>query len=235
MGLSLIMGISSIRHGFLFVKKVEMASAYESFGRTRQKMRTRAAIKAAAAEFIRRGETPNMVQVAEAALVSKSTAYRYFPSQDALIAELMLDAALGGDLETVYAAAKTPGTAAARLEAVVRADHAVVVKHEHAFRTAIGVMLTSHTDDSPGVPRRPGNRVRYLTEALAPVADQLDDARLQRLVVALGMCVGIESVIVTEDIYGLLPEEAEAVKLWAAEALLEAALREVEANSAEDS
>jgi AcrR family transcriptional regulator len=191
-----------------------------------QKRRTRAAIKSAAAELIRQGETPTMTEIAGAALVSKSTVYRYFPSQAALIAEIMLDRTVALDLESVFAAARTPGTAAERLNAVIRAEHKGVIKHERAFRTAIGVMLASQPDQSARLPRRPGNRLRYLSEALAPLADQLGSARLERLVMALSLCVGIESIVVMGDICGLLPAEAEEVKLWAAGALLQAALRE---------
>ncbi len=202
-----------------------MTKSYTSFGRTNQKMRTRAAIKAAAAEFIKRGETPSMEQVAEAALVSKSTAYRYFPSQDALIAEIMLDTALGSGLEDVSKAAKTSGTVGERLAATVRVEHALVTRHERAFRTAISVMINSHLDDSSRLPRRPGNRLRYIAEALAPLADELEDSTRQRLIMALALCVGIESLIVLEDICGLSSEEAEAVKLWASNALLQATLQ----------
>jgi AcrR family transcriptional regulator len=209
-----------------------MTSArYLTSGRANQKSRTRAAIKAAAADLIQRGETLDMATVAETALVSRSTVYRYFPSQDALVAEIMLDKSVAPGLENVYAAAREPGTAAERLEAVVRADHALVIAHERAFRTAIGVMLTSHLDESSRLPRRPGNRLRYLAEALEPLVTQLDSERLERLVMALALCVGIESIVVMEDICGLTPAQAEAVKLWMAGALLQAALRE----GAEDS
>jgi AcrR family transcriptional regulator len=197
-----------------------------------QKTRTRAAIKAAAADFVQRGEKPNMAQIAEAALVSKSTAYRYFPSLDALLAEILLDITIKSDLEGVYAAAKTPGTPAARLEAVVRADHALVVKHEHAFRTALRVLVTPYPDAVPEIPRRPGYRLRYLADALTPLHDQVGSEGLERLVMALAFCVGIESIVVMEDICGLTPAEAETVKLWAAGALLQAALWEGEADPA---
>ncbi len=201
-----------------------MTSSYESFGRINQKRRTRTALKAAAAEFVRQGMTPTVAQVAEAALVSKSTAYRYFPSQEALLAEVLLDAAVRPDLEAVYAAAGTHGSVAARLDAVVRADHALVDKHETAFRTALRAMLALSNDDRSEVPRRPGNRLRYLAEALSPLEDRLGAERLQRLVMALSMCVGMESIMVMVDICGLTPAAAETVKRWAAAALLHAAL-----------
>jgi len=208
------------------VKKVTMTSAYESFGRTNQKMRTRTAIKAAAGDFIERGETPTMEQIAEAALVSKSTAYRYFPSLDALIAEVMLDNAIQADMQKVFEAAKSNGTAEARLNAVIHADQALVLKHEHSFRTAIGVMLTSHMDDSTRLPRRPGNRLRYLAESLSPIADQISSEQLERLVMALALCVGIESVVVLKDICGLNAAKAEQLKLWVASTLLQETLRD---------
>jgi len=201
-------------------------SSYESFGRMNQKGRTRAALMAAATQIVRRGEIPTVVQVADAALISKSTAYRYFPSQEALIAEALLDVANRSDLDAVYAAARTPGSAAARLDAVVRADHALVIKHEAAFRATIRAMLAAASDPAVA-PRRPGNRLRYLADALEPLHARLGAARLKRLVTALAMCVGVESIIVTKDICGLSPAESEAVKRWAAAALLHAALDEV--------
>lgn len=78
----------------------------------------------------------------------------------------------------------------------------------------------------PGSRRRQGNRLRYLAEALSPITDQLSRDRLERLVMALALCVGIESIVVLEDICGQTPEEAEEVKLWMAEALLRASLQE---------
>lgn len=201
-------------------------ASYVAFGRMNQKRRTRAALTAAAANFVRRGATPTVAEVAEAALVSKSTAYRYFPSQEALLAEALLEVVNRSDLEAVFTAAQTPGPPEARLDAVIRADHALVLKHERAFRTAIRAMLAPRTDDPSDVPRRPGNRLRYLADALAPLDDRLGAERLQRLVMALAMCVGMESIMVMADICGLTPAAAETVKRWAAAALLSAALDE---------
>jgi hypothetical protein len=60
------------------------------------------------------------------------------------------------------------------------------------------------------------------------LADRIAGERLERLVMALALCVGIESIVVMEDICGLTPDEAETVKLWMANALLQATLREAE-------
>jgi hypothetical protein len=74
------------------------------------------------------------------------------------------------------------------------------------------------------VPRRPGKRLRYLSTAVQPLRDQLGAAATERLTAALGLCVGIESIIVTRDICNLSDAKAEEVKRWTAQALLRQAL-----------
>src|SRR3954471_19020943 len=62
-----------------------MSMAYELNGRTAQKRRTRDALVAAAREVVARGETPTVEAAAEAAGISRATAYRYFPNQHVLL------------------------------------------------------------------------------------------------------------------------------------------------------
>ena len=61
-----------------------------SSGRVRQRRRTRRALLLAAGELVEAGRTPTVAEAADAADVSRATAYRYFPSQDALLAEAVL-------------------------------------------------------------------------------------------------------------------------------------------------
>jgi AcrR family transcriptional regulator len=199
---------------------------YDSSGRSSQKRRTRAALKAAAAELVREGAVPAVADVAERAGISRATAYRYFPNQDALLAEVLLDEVVQAGLERIDHAANAGGTAAERLAAVVRADHGLVIENEEAFRTAVRAMMLPHAEGGRAAQRRPGNRLRYLTAALEPVAEQLGPERTERLVSALAMCVGLESVLVVKDVCGLSDASGEKVKLWAARALLRAALLE---------
>ena len=67
------------------VSSRECQSPYELNGRTAQKRRTRDALVAAAREVVARGETPTVEAAAEAAGISRATAYRYFPNQHALL------------------------------------------------------------------------------------------------------------------------------------------------------
>ena len=54
-------------------------------GRRNQRLRTRKDLLLAAAGLLKEGRTPTMDDVAQHALVSRATAYRYFPSIDALL------------------------------------------------------------------------------------------------------------------------------------------------------
>src|SRR5215467_8902166 len=61
-------------------------------GRENQKLRTRRALIAAARDLIGQGRLPSVVEVAEEALVSSATAYRYFPDQLSLLRAAVADA-----------------------------------------------------------------------------------------------------------------------------------------------
>lgn len=196
---------------------------YETSGRTGQKLRTRNALRAAAIELIAAGAQPTVLQVADAAGISKSTAYRYFPSQELMYAEIVLRATVGADRDAVDAAAGSEGDTASRIDRVIRADHSLTTKHEHALRAGLRAYLLL-LESYPEAPLGPSNRVRYLTTALAPLADRLSEVAMRRLVAALALCVGVEAALVTQVSCGLSTEESEEVKRWAAAALLRAAL-----------
>ena len=204
-----------------------MTASYLGEGRVNQKRRTWAAIVAAAAEQLRRGTVPTVAEVADAAQVSRATAYRYFPTQDLLLAAAGVDLVAKEETARVLEQAAGPADPEARVDAVVRADHAMTLAHEAAFRTYLSASLAPRGQDDPAaVPRRPGNRLRWFAEALAPISEQLEPPAFWRLVHALSLCVGIESIIVTQDICALDPAEAEDVKRWAARTLLRAAVEQ---------
>src|SRR6266851_4514449 len=58
-----------------------MKVPYEKFGRTTQKNRTRTALIEATRKLLSTGRFPTVEEAAEAAAISRTTAYRYFPDQ----------------------------------------------------------------------------------------------------------------------------------------------------------
>lgn len=63
----------------------------DTAGRPSQRRRTGEDLLEAASRLMRQGRKPSLEEVAEAALVSRATEYRYFPSIDALLLEATLD------------------------------------------------------------------------------------------------------------------------------------------------
>jgi AcrR family transcriptional regulator len=107
-------------------------------GRPNQRRRTRQDLLRAASEAMKSGRRPSLEEVAEAALVSRATAYRYFPSIEALLVEASLDVAFP-DPERVMAGAPQ-ADALARLEAADAAMDEMIQANEAALRT-----MLSHT------------------------------------------------------------------------------------------
>ncbi len=66
--------------------------------------RTRKAMIEAVTQLVHEGASPSVTEVADAAGVSRATAYRYFPTQESLLAEVIvpdLEAALAaGDIDS---------------------------------------------------------------------------------------------------------------------------------------
>jgi len=79
-------------------------------------------------------------------------------------------------------------------------------------------------------PLRGYRRIEWIERALAPSRDKLDKKRFERLVSALAMVVGWESLIVARDIRALSLREAEEVSVWAARTLVKATLDEADSS-----
>jgi AcrR family transcriptional regulator len=199
----------------------EMASSYELTGRTRQKQRTRDALVAATRRLLGEGTTPSVEQVAEAAGVSRPTAYRYFPNQRALLvaAHPRLDAtSLLPDLP--------PDDPRARLRIVVDTTTRWILEFEAELRTSLRLSLEVPAGQDP-LSLRQGRAIGWIGGALSPLADRLSAAELELLAMAIRSATGIEAYVWLTDVAGRTPEEAAAVMRWSALALLDGALGEL--------
>ena len=73
---------------------------------------------------------------------------------------------------------------------------------------------------------RQGRAIGWFREALEPLHGELEDAQLDRLVLAIRSATGIEALVWLTDVAGLSRAEAQDLMCWSARALLEAALAE---------
>jgi AcrR family transcriptional regulator len=196
----------------------QMSTAYEQNGRVDQKRRTRDALIAAARDLVAAGKTPTVEEAASAASISRTTAYRYFPSQHALL--------IAAHPETVTSSllpADAPDDAAARLDLVMDAFLRSLLKNESQQRTMLRLSLEGDAADRARLPLRQGRGIAWIEEALEPLADTLTDAERHRLALAIRSATGIEALVWLTDVGGLSRREAVAVMHDSARALLHAA------------
>lgn len=192
-------------------------------GRPNQRRRTRKDLLQAAARLLQRGHRPDLEQVAAEALVSRATAYRYFPSIETLLLEASLDVAVP-EADTLFRGGP-PTDPVARLERVDTALHDMILANEAALRIMLAHSLerVARGGNDSGTPPRQNRRTPLIEAALAPTRSQFDPATLAILRKALALVIGTESMIVVKDVLQLDDADARAVKRWAIGALVAAA------------
>ncbi len=175
-----------------------MATAYESSGRTAQKQRTRDHLVATVRRLIAEGVTPTVDQVAREARVSRTTTYRYFPSQQALLLaahpETDRTSLLGPD---------APGDPRARLELVLDEHFRILLDWEPQLRASLRASLEPGSEQPP---LRGGRAIGWIRDALAPLGTR----RARSLAVAIRAVAGIEPYVWLRDIAGQSPARAVA-------------------------
>lgn len=192
--------------------------------RTNQKQRTRQALVDAAKALAANGRPLTIADVAEAAQVSVATAYRYFSSPN----DLVLEAATPRVPQIM---ADLPDDPADRIDEVVRRLAEIQFGDEALWRAILRADLERWAqqavlDPEARVPTRGSNRLDIVQEALAPLAEKLPPQLHRRLIMATMLVCGMEALVAARDACGLERDEAIKVMRWAAQALLQVALRD---------
>ena len=205
----------------------EQGGAQGSAGKNGASARTRKLMLATAIELMQKGETPSVTQAAEAAGVSRATAYRYFPSQSALV-QAVVDEGLG----PILSWKSNLTDAAERVDDLLRSSSRRIFEFESTFKAALKLSLEQWAQDRAGTlgeqPFKRGHRVELLSKAIEPLRRKLGRGQFSRLAKALSLTYGLEVLIVLKDIWGLGERETQDVARWAARSLVHMALLEAE-------
>ena len=179
-----------------------------------------------ATELMQRGLTPSVSEVAEAAGVSRATAYRYFPSEAAMV-QAVVDAGLG----PILTWSSKSADAERRVINLVETSIPRIDAFEATFKAALRLSLEQWAKrqagtlgDEPEFKR--GHRVELLSSALEPLRGMLPKRKFDRLAQALSLAFGVEVLIVLKDIWGLDVKEALSVTRWTSVALVRAAMEQ---------
>ncbi|MFP5306852.1 MAG: TetR/AcrR family transcriptional regulator [Gammaproteobacteria bacterium] len=200
--------------------------AGEKAGRTNQRQRTRKDLLQAAARLMKQGRKPSLEEVAEAALVSRATAYRYFPNPEALLVEASLDV-LAPEADEVLRTAPADDPVA-RLERVDLAFEEMIRANETALRTMLAHSLQRfgrEDEEGAGLPRRQNRRTPLIEAALQPARKRFRPAALATLTKALALVVDTEARLVFRDVLQLDDAEARRIRHWVIRALVDSAMQ----------
>ncbi len=200
-----------------------MTDAETTLGRPNQRRRTRKDLLQAAARLMKQGRKPSLEEVAEEALVSRATAYRYFPSIEALLREASLDVAMP-DPDTFFEGVSSVDPEV-RLERVEAAMHDVIAANEGPLRMMLAQALERNMPgaENDGTPARQNRRTPLIEAALKPARSEFGRSDLKLLSHALAIVIGTESMVVTKDVLQLSEAEARRVRCFAIRALVEGA------------
>ena len=208
------------------------AATVPSDPRANQRERTRSAIMEGARKLLREGKIPSVADAAEMARVSRATAYRYFPTQSALIQE-----AVHTGLPNTWEPDRRHADLMAFADRVERAVAEMLTLTHDNEAILRGVLLLSLQQwaaiqagdklEEEQV-RRGSGRIPAIQAALAPYQDTLTPAALRRLTIGLSLIVGAESLVVLRDIWDLEETEAKEVARWIARTLAQATANAIE-------
>lgn len=213
--------------------------------RTDQKRRTRQDLLQAAMRLMKRGQVPKLAEVAEEAMVSRATAYRYFSSDEALLAEAPMDS-LMPDAEDLFPGDAQGDAVADPEERLLTADAAMrrVIWGNHTqLRLMLARLLEqaarangpgvngTGANGTPGEPLRQNRRMDFIEAALAPARDRFDTSSYQKLCAALALVFGTESMVVFRDVLQMEDAAAWEVESWMVRVLARAALADSRAEA----
>ncbi|HEX4359705.1 MAG TPA: TetR/AcrR family transcriptional regulator [Pseudonocardia sp.] len=201
-------------------------------GRANQKQRTRRAIVDAAVALGQQGQSPTMTEVAEAALVSPATMYRYFPNTQALMLEVATREAQPKIDATLAALPEDPEE---RIDALLATVTAFQFENEALWRSVLKSILERwlaqvDVPERDRVPIRGSHRLESVEKALEPLTGVLSVAEHRRLIMATMLVCGVEAMVSARDACGMDAAEATDVMRWAARALQRQALQESATN-----
>ncbi len=197
------------------MRQASHKGAILDFERHAQKSRTRNALLAAARRLLSEQATLTIPAVAEAAGISRATAYRYFSDPSVLAAEGGLDVSTKPYEDIV----RDCGDAGERVVAIALFFFDQAIEHEAEFRMFLSRWLESWRMEG-SAPTRGGRRVDMFRRALEDEREGIGAMAMERLVHQLSVATGTEAMIALLDVAGTDREAARETVAHMAKALV---------------
>jgi len=205
----------------------------EGMSLTSTRARTRRLLIDTAMQMFDGGAFPSISEVAQAAQLSRATAYRYFPTQSALVAAIVSET-----LSPINSWQPTQQEATARIDELLTFAFPRMLQHEGTLRAALHLSLTqwaqSQSQDAVPIKERlvRGNRKLLLQKVVEPLSAELPPELMQRVLHSLSLVYGSEIFLVMKDIWGCDNQELQDVAKWMAKAIVRQAREDAQSKAA---
>jgi len=178
-------------------------------GRIAQKMKTRKKLLVAANKMMIQGEEIKLEQVAKEAGVSKATVYRYFSNKEILQREASLEnkSEDKDDLFSAFSIEDITG----RINKLVQYHFDVLTNNEVEFRLYLSAIIQDSVQNKQSYSRA-GRRILLTEEALISLKKTIPKEQFDKMVSAISVVLGIESITILKDLCGL--ENDKILETW---------------------
>jgi AcrR family transcriptional regulator len=169
-------------------------------GRLAQKQRTRSELLRAAHSLRAEGRVPTVNEVADAAGISRTTAYRYFPTQEVLLAEASAEPLIELVRQAIASSAGETDVVK-RVDAVFAAVLPVMFQREPELRTLLKIALERSLEEvhERHIPLLSAGWIRAWDPVLEPLRKRVSPKAYARMVRSLGALLSVESLNVLLD------------------------------------
>jgi AcrR family transcriptional regulator len=169
-------------------------------GRVAQKQRTRSQLLQAARELRASGRVPSVADVADATGISRTTAYRYFPTQETLLAEATADPLIDA-VKAAIARVRDQSDAVKRVDDVFADLAPLLLQHEPELRTLLKISLEHSLDEvhKRHMPLLSGRWIVAWDGILEPLRSDVSPETYALMVRSLGTLLSVETINVLRD------------------------------------
>jgi AcrR family transcriptional regulator len=184
----------------VILRQVPRAPIPSTSGRVAQKRRTRNDLLRAAQLLRERGEIPTVARAADDAGISRATAYRYFPTQDVLLAEASA-APLLDEIAKIVARAAPIADPEARVRAVFSEVAPLLLRHEAELRAMLKLALerSLQYDDESEVLLHSSRWIIAWDPLLEPLRSRVSPHDYVLMVRSLSTLLSIDAILVLRD------------------------------------
>lgn len=172
-----------------------------------------------ALDSLEQGIEPTITELADKSGISRSTAYRYFPTQNDLIS-----AVVNRSLDPILQWHTDEQDISRRVNDFISFSYTEMIKHEGAIRATLRLSLqqwaTERSKSTPNSQKRVReNRKEIISKLLKPLQSQLSEEQYNKLIYTISIICGSQ-ITVLKDVWNLDDSYIISLSQWIINAII---------------